>query len=307
MRNKFLLSMLIFSLFFVHSAFAFITVHDPTAIANQILQLADSGSTLANIIESTKEAIRLSQTAYRGFRKFTDSNGNVYDMASAIIEGGMDVAGSGMRFASSVSGEDLDWESFHAVNTLANTASELIQATEYNVTGESNWNTTGHFDEKTGEWVWDSDYNFKLPTVSDIRTTYKKSKFLVDKMNKQYDDKIKAIAAEKEKILKATTEAIESSKTAGEDLSSNAAIQSIIQSANIGIKSLENAEKELQIAKEQQDKELQKIADQQGAHELAASLNEEIIALNNELRIKNQRIEELNQLNEKYKRSNKNE
>lgn len=306
MNKKIALLGLITTLVVSQSSFAMLLVQDATAIGNQILQLSDSGSTLNNIIKSTQEGVRLAQSTYKGFKKLTDANGNLYDAYSAIMESGMDIAGQGMKFAQSISREDMDWETFNLINSLVDAGSDLIQATEYNVnyatTGEG-WIPSGHFNENTGEWSWDNNYNVKIPSSYDIKKTYSNLSRLVSKTKDKFQEKLDSLADEKQKVINSANKAIENTKDAGEDLSSNAAVQSAIQSANIALKSLEEAEANLKYAQQKQLEQQEQLFEKKATQEFIGSLNDEILAMDEEIQAKQRRIEALQKLNKQNKRS----
>ena len=302
MKNKLFITLCTVLSLSISPSFAFMIVQDPGAIANQILQLADSGSTLSNIIQSTQEGIRLAQSTYKGFKKVIDADGNVYDALSGFMEGGMDIAGQGMRFAQTVSREDMDWNTYNLIDGLISTGSELIQATEYNVnyaTAGSGWVPNGRFDENTGEWIWNTHYNLKIPTSRDIEKTYKTISKLVDKSNNNYQKKLNEIAQEKQKVIESANIAIENAKDAGEDLSSNAAVQSAIQSAELALKSLEQAEANLMYAEQKQQEENNKLFSKKAAQEFNGVLNDDIIATDAQLQAIQKRLDALNNLNKK--------
>lgn len=289
MKNKFFILISLILSLYITPAFAFIIVQDPSAIANQVLQLMDSGSTLQNIITNTQETIRLGQSMYQGFKKVQDADGNVYDMLSAAFETGIKVSSSAVKLLDDYSGTGFNKDALNRMNNVLSSGSDIVSATKYNVDYSNIKAPTGHWNSQTGEYVWDTNYKLKLPTRYDIK---KLNNAFSTTSSKIENDKLTYRQSLLEELSKVQAKA----SNAGEDIATNTALQTTIQSLESSLANVEHALEQVQLNEQKMSAEIQKINENLNFQNAIMDINAQLNASHNEIISRQQAIEAANAL-----------
>lgn len=291
MKNKFFLLISLILSLYIPPAFAFIIVQDPSAIANQVLQLMDSGSTLQNIITNTQETIRLGQSMYQGFKKMQDADGNVYDMLSAAFETGIKVSSNAAKLLDDYSGTGFNQDALNRMNNVLSSGSDIVSAIKYNVDYSNIKAPTGHWNSQTGEYVWETNYNLKLPTRYDIK---KLNNAFSTTSSKIENDKLtyrQSLLDEKKALLEELSKVQAKASNAGEDIATNTALQTTIQSLESSLANVEHALEQVQLNEQKMSAEIQKINENLNFQNAIMDINAQLNASHNEIISRQQAIE----------------
>lgn len=275
--KKSLMLIAIISIFIASNAFAVFIVNDPQSIANQLLQLVDSGSIVTTTFNQLEEVYRQGEKMYKGFMSILeDKNGDTFEKVMKGLNIGSDALKASSKFTELHRGELQD--ATDVINATQNIYDLLVKVTEANKNSYIEFNPPGNngfyeFGEKP------INFSIAIPTNGEIKSAANSVKTMISVSNKKRNSTREKILNQIEENKKSLNE-LAANFEATEDIPTNLNYQNQVESIKM---SNEVLEKELanldaiDATLEKQEKETQKqIADMQMVRNFAdAVVNEQ--------------------------------
>lgn len=273
--KKSLMLISIISIFIASNAFAVFIVNDPQSIANQLLQLVDSGSIVTTTFNQLEEVYRQGEKMYKGFMNILeDKNGDTFEKVMEGLNIGSNALKASSKFTELHRGEFQD--ATDIINETTNIYDTLVKLTEANKNSYIEFNPGNNGWYEFGEKP--INFSIAIPTNGEIKSATNSVKSLISASNKKRNSTREKILNQIEENKKSLNE-LAANFEATEDIPTNLNYQNQVASIKM---SNEVLEKELanldalDASVEKQEKETQKkINDMQMMRNFADAVAEE--------------------------------